>query len=106
MDFSRLKPMTRERFYAWAQADGGRYEFDGVQPVAMADINIGHSVVTGNIICYLANHLAAKSGECPGPGAGIATIGQTVRYPDAVVTCSKIDGEAYLCPTRSSCSRS
>jgi len=84
--------------YAWAQADGGRYEFDGVQPVAMADINIGHSVVTGNIICYLANHLAGKSGECPGPGAGIATIGQTVRYPDAVVTCSKIDGGAYLVP--------
>jgi hypothetical protein len=60
MDFSRLKPMTREIFYAWAQADGGRYEFDGVQPVAMADVTIGHSVVTGNFNRYLANHLAGK----------------------------------------------
>jgi Uma2 family endonuclease len=98
MDFSRLKPMTREIFYAWAQADGGRYEFDGVQPVAMADITIGHSVVTGNLNCCLANHLAGKSCEYPGPCSGIATIGQTVRYPDAVVTCSKIEDRDYLVP--------
>ncbi len=36
--------------------------------------------------------------EYPGPCSGIATIGQTVRYPDAVVTCSKIDGRDYLVP--------
>jgi len=98
MDFARLRPMTRETFYAWAQADGGRYEFDGVQPVAMADITIGHSIVTGNIMCYLANRLAGKPCEALGPGIGIATIGQTVRYPDSVVTCSRIDGRAHLVP--------
>jgi len=27
--------MTHEQFFAWVQADGGRLEFDGFEPVAM-----------------------------------------------------------------------
>ena len=30
--------MTREEFFAWAQIQGARYEFDGFQPVAMTGI--------------------------------------------------------------------
>lgn len=33
MNVAYRKPaMTREQFFAWAEADGGRWEFDGFQP--------------------------------------------------------------------------
>ncbi len=31
-----------------------------------------------------------------GPDAGVATIGNAVRYPDAVVSCTKTPGSAHL----------
>jgi Uma2 family endonuclease len=33
-----------------------------------------------------------------GPDAGVATLGESVRYPDAVITCGKVDGDSYLVP--------
>jgi Uma2 family endonuclease len=33
-----------------------------------------------------------------GPDAGLATIGDTVRYPDALVTCSEVSGDAFTVP--------
>lgn len=33
-----------------------------------------------------------------GPDAGLATIGDAVRHPDALVTCAKVPGDAYVVP--------
>jgi Uma2 family endonuclease len=33
-----------------------------------------------------------------GPDAGVATVGDAVRYPDALVTCSALDGAALTVP--------
>ena len=33
-----------------------------------------------------------------GLGAGLATIGNIVRYPDALVTCAKVSGDARVIP--------
>jgi Uma2 family endonuclease len=40
--------------------------------------------------------------RCPceplGPDAGVETVNKAVRYPDALVTCSQVDGESRLVP--------
>jgi Uma2 family endonuclease len=95
MNVALREPMTREAFFAWNEAQEGRYEFDGIQPVAMTGGTMGHSLAIGNIILHLGGRLACRP---LGPDAAVATIGQTVRYPDAVVTCSRIDLKSYLVP--------
>ncbi len=35
MDVATQQPMTHEQFFDWAQSQSGRYEFDGIRPVAM-----------------------------------------------------------------------
>jgi hypothetical protein len=37
------QPMTREAFFAWAEAQEEHYEFDGSQPLTMPASNLGHS---------------------------------------------------------------
>jgi len=98
MNVALRKPMTREAFFAWAEAQEVRYEFDGIQPVAMTGGNLGHSCLIGNINRHLGNRLAGKPCRPMGPEAGVATIGNTVRYPDAVVTCSKFNAQDRLVP--------
>jgi Uma2 family endonuclease len=54
----RTPRMTREQFFAWAQADGGRWEFDGFEPVAMTGGTVNHSRISGNLHTALRNRLA------------------------------------------------
>jgi Uma2 family endonuclease len=68
------KPWTQEHFFAWAGSQEGRYEFDGQQPVAMTGGTANHSVIMRNL------HRAL------------------VRYPDALVTCSRFPGNARTIP--------
>ena len=41
-----------------------------------------------------------RGGLCQplGPDAGVATVGTAIRYPDALVTCTKLDGGALTVP--------
>jgi Uma2 family endonuclease len=99
MSTALRKPrMTREQFFAWAQADGGRWEFDGFEPVAMTGGTVNHSRIGHNIHAALRLRLQGSGCESLGPDAGLATIGDTVRYPDAIVTCAKVPGDAYVVP--------
>ena len=92
------KPMTRQEFFGWAETQDARYEFDGVQPAAMTGGTLGHSRVMRNINVQLANRLRGQSCERLGPDAGVATMGNAVRYPDAVVTCTKFGLRDRLVP--------
>ena len=94
----RQPRMTRGQFFQWAQAQGGRYEFDGFQPVAMTGGSLNHNRIALNINRALFSRLEGSGCEPFGPDAGIATVGNTVRYPDAVVTCAQDAGEATLVP--------
>ncbi len=98
MTLALRKIMTRQEFFAWAEAQDIRYEFDGIQPVAMTGGSLGHSLLAGNINRQLANRLAGSGCRPLGPDAGVATVGDTVRYPDAVVTCSKFDPRDRVVP--------
>lgn len=96
MPIALRKPrMTRAQFFAWAQAQDGRYEFDGFQPVAMTGGTVRHSTMTNNIHRALYARLQGSGCRPLGPDAGVATIGDAVRYPDALVTCSKVPDTAY-----------
>lgn len=57
---------------------------------------IGHSVIIGNLNDALGNPLRGGPCHFPGPDAGIATIGDAVRYPDASVTCTPLDLKSRL----------
>jgi Uma2 family endonuclease len=92
----RTPRMSREEFFDWAQSQDIRYEFDGFQPVAMTGGTVNHSRITQNI--HAALRACLRGGPCEplGTDAGVATTGDAVRYPDALVTCTKTPGSAHL----------
>ena len=99
MDTALRRPMTHEEFFDWAEAQDGRYEFDGEQPVAMVGGTNDHGTIADNINFHLK--LRLRGGPCRPKGAeggGVATIGKTIRYPDATVTCRRPDGRGRLLP--------
>jgi Uma2 family endonuclease len=99
MNVVRRTPlMSREEFLDWADAQNERYEFDGFAPVAMTGGNIGHNRICRNIYAALWSRLKGTGCEPLGPDAGVATAGDAVRYPDALVTCTKAPGADRLVP--------
>jgi Uma2 family endonuclease len=94
----RTPRMSREEFLDWAEAQDVRYEFDGFQPVAMTGGTVNHSRIALNIHAALRAHLRGSGCEPLGPDAGVRTVGDAVRYPDALVTCAKVDGSAREVP--------
>jgi Uma2 family endonuclease len=92
------RPWTQDEFFAWAGSQEGRYEFDGFQPVDMTGGTVNHAIIMQNVHAALRDRL--RGGRCRplGPEAGVATVGTAVRYPDALVTCAKLDGAALIVP--------
>ena len=84
----RAATMTRDQFFDWAEVQEGRYEFDGFQPVAMTGGSLNRNRIAFNIHFALRQRLGRTGCRALGMDAGVATVGDTVRYPDAVVTCS------------------
>jgi Uma2 family endonuclease len=89
MNIALRKRWTQNEFFAWAQTQEMRYEFDGLRPVAMTGGNAGHSVIGQNLRTGLQNRLQGSACLPLGPDAGVETVNKTVRYPDALVTCAK-----------------
>jgi len=98
MNIALRKTWTQEQFFPWAEAQDERYEFDGVQPVAMTGGNAGHAVVTRNVNFALWTRLRGGSCQPLGPDAGVETVNKAVRYPDALVTCSKFEQADLIIP--------
>lgn len=84
-----VKPWTVERFLLWAARQEERYEFDGKQPVAMTGGSGRHSRIMGNIHAALRARLRGSRCSYFGPDLGVRTEGDKVRFPDALVTCTK-----------------
>lgn len=93
MNVALRRAMTQDEFFTWADAQEGRYEFDGFQPVAMTGGSIDHNQIGLNAHVALRSRLREPCRPL-GPDAGVPTVGTTVRYPDALVTCSKQTGSA------------
>jgi len=89
---------TIDRFLDWAERQDARYEFNGIRPVAKTGGNANHSRITTNIHAALRQRLRGTSCSFYGPDLGIETIGQAIRYPDALITCAKFPGTERLEP--------
>jgi Uma2 family endonuclease len=94
MSTALRQPWTAERFLAWAGGQEGRWEFDGFQPVAMTGGTINHGMIMRNLHRALDMGLRGSGCQALGPDVGLATQGEGIRYPDALVTCSPQDGTA------------
>jgi Uma2 family endonuclease len=92
------KSWTQAEFFAWAASQEGRFEFDGFRPVAMTGGTAGHAIIMRNLHRALDVRLRGGKFRPLGPDAGVVTAGTAVRYPDALVTCSKFDREAMTIP--------
>jgi Uma2 family endonuclease len=94
----RTPRMTRDEFLNWAETQRARYEFNGFEPVAMTGGTRDHSQICQNIYAALRSRLMGSGYVSLGPDTGVATIGDAVRYPDALVTCTKGPGTDRLIP--------
>lgn len=93
-----LRKWTQEEFFAWAENQDTRYEFDGFQPVAMTGGFNNASAIGVNLIAALHARLRGSGCRPLGPDAGVETINHAVRYPDALVTCTKFAGTDRTIP--------
>ncbi len=94
-----LPILTRKQFFDWAEAQDPGYEFDGTTPVLMPSSPINHCIIRQNLIHAIRDRLSGSPCRVRGPNAGMATIGDTVRYPDALVACAMVAGAARLVPS-------
>ena len=97
MTVARGTSMTQAGFLDRVQAQEGRYGFDGVGPVAMSGGPGDHARIIGNIAFELRRR-RGDGGPCEAlaSGAGIRTVGDAVRHPDALVACGGFGGRDRL----------
>ena len=84
-------PTTLAEFLAWEGCQPLRYEWDGVQPVAMVGGSFGHSELATRMSDLL--RAALRGTGCTVVRADVKVMtecGQRARYPDVVVTCAPI----------------
>ena len=89
-----LKPLTLDEFLAWERSQPARYEFDGVQPVAMTGENVAHARTVTRLITAVGTRVRPPC-EAFGPRLKMLTPGR-VRYPDASVVCGATDDTADI----------
>ena len=98
MNVVARRSWTAEEFLAWAGGQEGRHEFDGTRPVAMTGGTARHNRITTNIHAALGSRLRGTPCSFFGPDLGVRTVGETVRFPDALVTYTKFPDTARLAP--------
>ena len=84
-----LKPLTLDEFLLWERSQPERYEFDGIQPVAMTGGSRPHARIVIRLGAALVSRVKTPC-EPFGPELKVLTPGRA-RYPDASVVCSGSD---------------
>jgi Uma2 family endonuclease len=92
----RTPRMTREEFFDWAEQQDIGYEFDGFEPVAMNGGNVRHDRMCHSLYSLVGSRLRGHLCRLYGPNAGLATVGNRVRYPDAIISCARTADTARL----------
>jgi Uma2 family endonuclease len=86
---------TIEEFLAWEERQEFKYEFDGIQPVAMSGGTVAHDAIQINIISEMRSLLRGKPCRLRGNSLKIHVMG-SIRYPDAFVTCTPIQRDSLV----------
>ena len=84
-------PATLAEFLAWERQQAVRYEWDGVQPVAMVGGSFAHTEIASRL--YDVLRPALRGGPCTVVRADLKVLterGTRARYPDLAVTCAPI----------------
>jgi Uma2 family endonuclease len=97
MSIALQKPMTREQFLAWEEAQELRYEFDGFQPVAMTGGTAAHSSIARNLAISIGGRLRGAACQFHGSNLKVQTA-QGYRYPDGFVVCTPVAASATVVP--------
>ena len=97
MNAALRRPMTVDQFLTWERRQELRYEFDGIQAVAMTGGTVEHSDIATNIVEALRRRLAGTPCRAFRGDLKIIVAGR-VRYPDAVVTCSPVPRGTDIVP--------
>ena len=88
--------MTIETFLAWERLQELRHEFDGALVTAMTGGTLRHSIIATNLVEALGRRLTPPCRALRGDVKILAA--NSVRYPDAVVTCSPFDDRGDIVP--------
>lgn len=84
-------PATLAEFLDWERHQTVRYEWDGVQPVAMVGGSFAHTEIASRL--YDALRPALRGGPCTVVRADLKVLtggGTRARYPDLAVTCAPL----------------
>jgi Uma2 family endonuclease len=95
MSMKLSQSLTVDEFLAWERRQDLRYEFDGSRIVAMTGGSLNHSAIATNIVA-LERRWRPPCRAYRGDVKVLAA--DSIRYPDAVVTCSPVDGRSDLVP--------
>jgi len=97
MNIALRRPMTLDEFLAWERGQELRYEFDGMQPVAMTGGTVEHSVIATNLVRALEDRL--RGTPCRAFRGDLKIlVASRARYPDAMVTCSPVPRGTDIIP--------
>jgi Uma2 family endonuclease len=91
----RPRPMTLAEFLAWEEQQELRWEFDGVQPLAMTGGTAAHGTLQANIIVSVGGRLRGSPCRIFGSHLKIEVAG-SIRYPDAFVACTPVAANATV----------
>ena len=83
-----------DEFLDWERSQPERYEFDGIQPVAMTGGSRPHSRIGTRLLVALAGGVKPPC-EVFGPDLKVITTGR-IRYPDVSVVCDSPDDDSDL----------
>jgi Uma2 family endonuclease len=91
------KPLTVRAFLSWEETQELRWEFDGVQPVAMTGGTVAHEIIGNSLRARLGEKLRGGPCRVMGPTIKIEVLGR-IRYPDALVACAPLPRGATIVP--------
>jgi Uma2 family endonuclease len=95
MSIPLRKSMTLAQFLDWESRQELRYEFDGVQPIAMAGGTFAHAAIQANLAISIGGRLRDKPCRFLGSDLKIEVAG-SCRYPDGIVICSPVANSAII----------
>ena len=94
----RHRIMSIEDFLAWEARQELKYEFNGLEPVAMAGGTYNHAVLQRNLAISVGGRLRGKPCAYVGSDLKVVTSDRS-RYPDGQVICGPVPGRATFSTT-------
>ncbi len=81
--------MSLPEFLEWEERQELKYEFDGIQPIAMTGGTAAHAAVQRNLAISIGARLRGRECQFFGSELKIEAAGH-IRYPDGFVVCSPV----------------